>query len=210
VTLPGPLRASLVLAAFAVVGSGLLAATFELTRGPIAAAERAALERSLHSLVSPDQHDNDLLNDTVELDPSPLLGTRAPTLAYRARKGGAITAVAFTAVAPDGYNGDIQLLVAVRVDGTLIGVRAVKEKETPGLGDAIEIDRSPWIRIFEGRSLDNPKPAGWKVRKDGGEFDQLTGATITPRAVVKAVRKSLEFFAENKAALLAENRRSEP
>jgi electron transport complex protein RnfG len=209
-TLPGPLRAALVLAIFAVVGSGLLAATFELTRKPIAAAERAALERNLHSLITPEQHDNDLLADTVELPASPLLGTHEPTTAYRARRGGSVWAVAFTAIAPDGYSGEIQLLVAVRADGTLIGVRAVKHKETPGLGDAIDIDRSPWIRIFEGKSLNNPTPAGWRVRKDGGEFDQLTGATISPRAVVKAVRKSLEYFAQSKQALLADTPRSTP
>ena len=111
--------------------------------------------------------------------------------------------MAFSAIAPDGYTGPITLLIAVRYDGDLAGVRVVTHRETPGLGDYIEIERTPWIRGFEGKSLDTPVAARWKVKKDGGDFDQVTGATITPRAVVKAVHQGLEFFATNRERLFA-------
>jgi electron transport complex protein RnfG len=197
-----PLRATVVLSVFAIIATAILAFTYEKTRGPIADAEQQALLRNLDSLIPASRHDNDLLKDTVTLPPEPLLGTNKPTTAYRARQGSRLTAVAFTAVAPDGYNGDIRLLLAVNPAGTLLGVRVISEQETPGLGDNIELDRSNWILMFDGKSLQNPEPQEWKVKKDGGRFDQLTGATITPRAVVKAVRKALMFFAANRATLL--------
>ena len=117
--------------------------------------------------------------------------------AYRARLQGEPVAVIFNSVAPDGYNGKIHLLVGVNIDASLAGVRVVKHAETPGLGDAIEIRKSPWIRGFDGKSLNNPDQAGWRVKRDGGEFDQLTGATITPRAIVAAVRNTLLYYQQN-------------
>ncbi len=196
-------RPALVLGLFALATTGLLAFTQDITRERIAAAEQAALLRTLDTLIPPTQHDNDLLADTLTLAPEPLLGTRAPSTAYRARFKGAARAVAFSALAPDGYNGSISLLIAVRDDGDLAGVRVIAHRETPGLGDYIEIERTPWIRGFEGKSLDAPVSARWKVKKDGGDFDQVSGATVTPRAVVKAVRKGLEFFAANRERLFA-------
>lgn len=106
-----------------------------------------------------------------------------------------------TAVAPEGYNGNIYLLVAIKIDGTLSGVRVVSHKETPGLGDGIETSRSNWILSFNGKSLDNLTNKQWAVKRDGGDFDQFTGATITPRAVVKAVNNALHYFKKNKVKI---------
>ncbi|ROR35052.1 electron transport complex subunit RsxG [Inmirania thermothiophila] len=195
--------AALVLAGFALVGTGLVAATYGLTRERIAQVERENLLRTLGALVPPEWYDNDLAGDTLQVRDRALLGTDEPVTVYRARRGGAPVAVVLTPVAPDGYGGPIRLMVAIRVDGTLAGVRVLAHKETPGLGDRIEVEKSDWIHAFRGRSLRDPDPAHWKVRKDGGVFDQFTGATITPRAVVKAVRKALEYYEAHRNELFA-------
>jgi len=129
------------------------------------------------------------------------LGTKESVPVFRARKDGKPVALAITPVAPDGYVGPIKLLVAISVDGTILGVRVLSHHETPGLGDAIEEKRSNWVLGFNGHSLSNPEDKGWHVRRDGGQFDQFTGATITPRAVVKAVHKALKFYELNKDKL---------
>ncbi len=188
---------------FAVAGATLVAFTFDSTADRIAANERAALLHNLHLIISPEQHDNDLFSDAIEVQDRSLLGTREPVLVYRARKDGKPVAAVLTPVAPDGYSGNIKLLVGINTDGTLAGVRALAHKETPGLGDAIEADRSDWILGFTGRSLGNPVADKWKVKRDGGVFDQFTGATITPRAVVKAVQKSLIYFEQHRDQLFA-------
>ncbi len=195
------LLTGLVLFLFAAVGSGLVAFTYEQTRERIAANEKAALLRNLHQLIHPDEHDNDLLADTVEVQDPGLLGTRAPVTVYRAYLEGRPVAVILTPVAPDGYNGTIRLLVGIRADGTLLGVRVLSHHETPGLGDQIEVERSDWILGFAGKSLGNPPEKRWAVKKDGGAFDQFTGATITPRAVVKAVKRALIYFRKHREAL---------
>ncbi len=195
------LLTGLVLFLFAAVGSGLVAFTYEQTRERIAANEKAALLRNLHQLIHPDEHDNDLLADTMEVRDPGLLGTRAPVTVYRAYLEGRPVAVILTPVAPDGYNGTIRLLVGIRADGTLLGVRVLSHHETPGLGDQIEVERSDWILGFAGKSLGNPPEKRWAVKKDGGAFDQFTGATITPRAVVKAVKRALIYFRKHREAL---------
>jgi electron transport complex protein RnfG len=179
---------------FAVIGSGLVAYTHESTAGRIADNERRALLRSLNELIPHDQYNNDIYTDIVHVRDEDLLGTDEPVPVYRARMDGWPVALVFASVAPEGYNGDIRLLVAVRLDGTLAGVRVLAHHETPGLGDNIEAERSDWILGFAGKSLENPPPEQWKVKRDGGVFDQFTGATITPRAVVKAVRKTLLYY----------------
>ena len=193
----------ILLALFAVIGASLVALTHHATAARIAANERAALLRSLHTLISPDIHDNDIFTDTLEVRDPALLGSPEPLTVYRARKGGKPVAAVLTAIAPDGYSGNIKLLVAIRADGVLAGVRVVSHRETPGLGDAIDAERSDWILGFAGRSLADPGERGWAVKKDGGIFDQFTGATITPRAVVKAVHKALIYFNRNRQALFA-------
>jgi electron transport complex protein RnfG len=196
------LRTGLVLALFAVIGTGIVAYTFEQSRGRIAANERAALLEKLQVLIPAAEHDNDMLADKIEVTDRALLGSIKPVTVYRARKAGQPVAAVFTpVVAPDGYSGPIKLLVAVQYDGTLAGVRVIAHRETPGLGDPIEETRSVWILKFTGRSLADPQPDKWKVKKDGGVFDQFTGATITPRAVVKAVDNCLQYFAANRDRL---------
>lgn len=179
---------------FAVIGSGLVAFTFDSTAERIADNQRKALLKSLNELVPSNRYDNDIFADTLYADSSELLGSDEPVPVYRARKNGWPVAAVLATVAPDGYNGTIRLLVAVNLDGTLAGVRVVQHRETPGLGDSIEAERSDWIQGFRGKSLTDPAKKGWKVKRDGGTFDQFTGATITPRAVVKAVHKALLYF----------------
>lgn len=190
---------ALILGGFALASVALVAATWFATRDTIAAARRAALEASLNALVPAARYDNHPAEDVLRLAPP----GAPPLTVYRARKGGVPVAVLATVTAPDGYSGPIQLLVGVWADGRLAGVRVLAHKETPGLGDAIEVERSPWIHGFDGRSLDDPPRARWKVRKDGGDFDQFTGATITPRAVVKAVQGFLDYYAGHREALFA-------
>ena len=191
------LLSGLFLGLFAVVGTTLVALTEYSTTEAIADNERAVLLRNLHALLPPDRLDNDIVTDTLMLEASALLGTDTESLVYRARAGGEPVAAIFNSIAPNGYSGRIHLLVGIYVNGEIAGVRVGKHAETPGLGDAIEIRKSAWITGFDGRSLDNPGPQGWAVRRDGGEFDQFTGATITPRAVVEAVRNTLLYYQAN-------------
>ncbi|MBT8133820.1 MAG: electron transport complex subunit RsxG, partial [Gammaproteobacteria bacterium] len=169
---------------FAVIGAALVGLTFSQTEDDIRHNEELTLLRKLNNIIPAESYDNDLLEDVISLKPNSMLGTDEQTRAYRARKNKKNVAVVFSSIAPNGYNGPIQLLVGVKVDGTLAGVRVVKHRETPGLGDVVSIVRSDWILGFDGRSLSNPQAKGWKVKRDGGIFDQFTGATITPRAVV--------------------------
>jgi electron transport complex protein RnfG len=194
------LRGALILLAFAVTGTLLLASTFEATREPIARAEEAARMRLLNQVLPPEIHDNDLLQDTVSVPADPRLGTTEAAPAFRARRGGELTGVALEAIAANGYGGKIRLVMGIAPDGRLLGVRVVAHSETPGLGDYIEIDKSDWIRAFDDRRLTGDGRE-WRVKKDGGAFDSMAGATITPRAVVEAVRRALEYFAAHRAAL---------
>ena len=194
---------TIILLLFAAVGTTLVAYTFEKTRDQIAANERATLLRKLHRLIPADQHDNVLLEDTITARDEALLGSAEPVTVYRARSNGEPVALVIAAIAPDGYSGSIKLLVGINVDGTLSGVRVIAHRETPGLGDAIDETRSDWIYIFDGKSLQAPDVSRWAVKKDGGDFDQLTGATITPRAVVKAARNALLYYRDHQEALFA-------
>lgn len=186
---------------FSVIGTTLVSLTQLETSDLIAANEKKVLLRNLYALIPADQMDNDIALDTLEVAPSELLGTDTPSLVYRARKHQHPVAVVFNTVAPGGYNGDIDLLVAVYENGTLAGVRAVKHSETPGLGDGIDVQKSDWILGFDGKSLFSPILDLWKVKRDGGSFDQMTGATITPRAVVKAVKNTLQYYQINREKL---------
>jgi electron transport complex protein RnfG len=196
------LRTAALLAIFAIIGTGLVAFTFKATEQPIADSRRAALLRSLHALVPDYLHDNDIFTDIIQVS-DPRLGSDQPMRIFRARKNGKPVAVVMEAVAPEGYGGNIFLLIAVKQDGKLLGVRVTQHRETPGLGDAIDEERSDWINGFAGRSLDNPSASGWRVKRDGGKFDQFTGATITPRAVVKAVFNALQYYQAQGDALYA-------
>jgi electron transport complex protein RnfG len=189
-----------ILALFAVAGTSLVAFTYVATEERIAANEREALLISLYALVPPESIDNDIATDTLRVDAPEQLGP-PPTIVYRGRKQGRPVAAVLTTTVPNGYGGPIKLLVAVRYDGVLGGVRVISHKETPGLGDKVDETRSDWIFTFAGKSLGNPPLDKWKVKRDGGVFDQFTGATITPRAVVTAVRKTLIYVGEHRDTL---------
>lgn len=197
------LTASL-LGGFAIVGTAVVALTQHNTRDAIAENQRQYLLRTLDEVLPRDIYDNDPVHDTVAVRAKPLLGTSKDVVVYRARRGGEPVAAVLTPVAPDGYNGDIGLLVAIEAQtDTLLGVRVLWHQETPGLGDWIEAEKTDWILGFDGYSLGNPDELGWRVEKDGGIFDQVTGATITPRAVVKAVYNTLKYYEQNKVELFA-------
>ena len=189
---------------FAVAGTTLVALTEYSTSAAIVENEHQLLLRNLYALLPSDRLDNDIATDTIELPAAPLLGTDSSSIAYRARRNGEPVAIVFNSIATNGYSGSIHLLVGVYVDGSLAGVRVVRHSETPGLGDAIELRKSDWITGFDGKSLDNPQSEGWRVKRDGGEFDQLTGATITPRAVVRAVHNTLLYYRGNIDKLFAQ------
>jgi electron transport complex protein RnfG len=195
------LRPGVLLAAVAAAATGLLVLVYQGTTNRIAANERAYVLRNLADLLPPTRYDNDPLSDQIALLAPGLLGTTEPVTAWRARRSGQPVAVILQPVAPDGYSGPIRLMVAIDYDGRISGVRTLSHRETPGLGDAIERRRSDWILGFNGRSLRDPDRSAWLVRQDGGQFDQFTGATVTPRAVVKAVRNALIYFEENRDAI---------
>lgn len=196
------LSAAVILGGFSLLGLGLTSLTFHKTEARILENERQSLLTSLKAVIPDSLYDNDILNDAIEVsdlnqDPS------KPAVIYRARKKGEPVAAVITTVTPNGYSGNIALLVAVKTDGTISGVRVIGHRETPGLGDRIEIERSDWILSFDGKSLDEPSQAQWAVKRDGGYFDQLTGATITPRAVVAAVKNALIYFKRNQARIFS-------
>ncbi len=188
---------------FAASGAALVGLTFIQTEDDIRHNEKLTLLRKLNNIIPAESYDNDLLADTITITPDSLLATRGETLAYRARNNEQNVAVVFSSIAPSGYNGPIHLLVGVKSDGTLAGVRVVKHRETPGLGDVVSITHSDWILGFDDKSLSNPNEKDWKVKRDGGIFDQFTGATITPRAVVKAVHNALIYFDQNQDTLFS-------
>ncbi|MDH3993752.1 MAG: electron transport complex subunit RsxG [Gammaproteobacteria bacterium] len=199
-------RNSVLLAIFAVCTTLLIAGTYLSTRDQIALEKRRAEEKALLQIVPRERHDNSMLDETVPVGPeSKGLGLKEKKRIYIARQGGEIVAAIIPATAPDGYTGAIDLIVGVNVDGSIAGVRALAHKETPGLGDKVDIKKSDWVLGFNGRSLDNPELSGWAVQKDKGVFDQFTGATITPRAVVAATLRVLQFAQANQEILFGES-----
>lgn len=197
------IRSAIGLALFAAVTGGAIAMTQSLTADRIRAQAAKAEAQALLDIVPGEHRAGRLLQDTVTLPASPAIGTGGPIIAWVARAGGSPTALVLPVTAPDGYSGNIRMLVGVDLDGTLLGVRVTRHQETPGLGDKIEVRKSDWVEGFVGRSLDNTTPNQWHVRKDGGVFDQFTGATITPRAVVAAVHNALLYVRDQRPAILA-------
>jgi electron transport complex protein RnfG len=187
------------LGGFALVAAALLLMGDIATREDIAARQAEDLLASLAQVVPVDLHDNDLLANTLMLEPA---DAAAAVTVYRALQGLDVKAVAFETIG-QGYAGPIHVLLGIDASGRVLGVRVLAHAETPGLGDKIEVERGGWIRSFDGRSLGDPAADGWAVKKDGGIFDQFSGATITPRAVVRAVKSGLELFRANRDALTA-------
>lgn len=181
------------LAVFAAVTTGLTAVVYQLTKTTIA--HQAALQQKalLDQVVPPEHYDNDMQSECRVVS-DPALGNGAPHHLYLARKNGQLVAAALETTAPDGYSGAIQLLVGADFNGTVLGTRVIEHHETPGLGDKIELRISDWISFFSGKKIDGPDDTRWAVKKDGGMFDQFTGATITPRAVVNAVRRTALYM----------------
>jgi len=189
------------LAIFAIACTAVIALVDFLTKDIIIEQEQKQLIATLASIVSPEKHDNAMSKACIIVN-NELIG-KLPQKAYLATHQGNPIAAAITTTAPDGYNGNIFLVVAVNVDGSVSGVRTLKHQETPGLGDKIELRKSQWILSFSEKQIFEENDSRWAVAKDGGMFDQFTGATITPRAVVNAVKRTVIYFNDNKTALFA-------
>ncbi|MGA7180107.1 MAG: electron transport complex subunit RsxG [Thiobacillaceae bacterium] len=196
-------RTGFILLVFALVGTAALAWTFTLTHPAIEKSEEAEKLKLLNQVMPVEWYDNNLIASQKTLPPDSQLGTSQPSHIWFARKRGQLSGLVLEAIAPDGYSGDIALLIGITPDGEVLGVRVTAQHETPGLGDYIDIAKSPWIKIFDHHSLTQPDTKLWKVKKDGGAFDSVAGATITPRAVVKAVLSALEYYAKHRDELLS-------
>jgi len=198
-------RNSLVLGLFALFTAGALALTFASTKDHIEEQERKAAARALLEIVPLSRHDNELLTETWPIPATMLqeLGLRSENNIHIATLKGQAVAIIVPATAPDGYSGDINILIGINIDGSIAGVRVLSHKETPGLGDKVDLNKSNWLLSFNNLSLNNPKTELWKVKKDGGQFDQFTGATITPRAVVNRVRQTLELYQKKQHDILS-------
>ena len=186
--LTSPISAAFRVGLFSFIIVGMVSLVFHATKDKIADNERQALLDSLQSVLNPESYDNDLANDVIQL--------QAYTI-YRARKSGTPVAAILTSTTSHGYNGNIHLLLGITMEGKISGVRVLMHKETPGLGDNIEIKKTNWISSFKHKSLSDMSTRQWAVKQDGGIFDQFTGATITPRAIVNEVKKTGLFFQQN-------------
>ena len=183
---------------FALATALILSLSNDLTRQPIADRTAEDLNASLAQVIPADRHDNDLTTSGITIDDA-LEGTLT---VFRGLRAGAVSAVAFEISTP-GYSGTIRTLVALDPAGRVLGARVLSHSETPGLGDKIEIEKSDWILGFNGLFLGNPRDDGWRVKRDGGRFDQFSGATITPRSVVGGVHRALKFYERHRGTLLA-------
>lgn len=200
------LRTAGILVVFTLAFTAVMSATYNATRPAIEASAQQEKMRLINAVLAPGSYDNVLLDDFVDVGPTPQLGLDTGGRIYRARRAGAPAALVLEAVAPDGYAGRIQLVIAVSAEGRLAGVRATAHRETPGLGDYIDPakDRNkahPWIGQFAGVSLDDVAPAQWKVRRDGGHFAYRIGATISARAITHATGRALDYAVANREAL---------
>ncbi len=191
-------RNAIGLGLFAIITGGTIALTHALTQDRIEQQIARAEAAALFEIIPANRHDNEFLRATVSLPASKTLTDGEPLTAWVARRSERPFALILPVTATDGYSGDIRLLIGIDLEGHILGVRVTDHRETPGLGDKIETRKSDWILSFEGRSLDNPEPEQWAVKKNGGVFDQFTGATITPSAVVSTVKETLMYFRENR------------
>jgi len=196
-------RNGLILALFAFLSTGLIAITHQLTKQKIALAVEHNMISQLSQIVHQDQYDNEVYQDCIKIRSLSLLGSDRLQKAYRLRKQGLDFALLLTAVAPDGYSGPIEFSMAISKNGQIIGLNIISHRETPGLGDKIERRKSDWLDQFNGLALEN-KEQKWRVKKDGGQFDALTGVTITPRAMVKAVNNALLFYQQHQQQLFSQ------
>lgn len=189
------------LGAVAAICAAIVAGTYRLTASRIEANEIAWIEAGLMPALGDVAFDSGLTDSVVALNPPHSLPGDDEARIYRVYRGGSGVAALFAVTASDGYAGPIRILVGIDASGGITGVRIVEHNETPGLGDKIESTRTDWVLQFDGRSLSAPSPDAWMIRADGGEFDQITGATVTTRAVVKAVFETLLYFDSERATL---------
>jgi electron transport complex protein RnfG len=188
------IRTGLTLAMIAAVCTALVAATYQVTRERIAANEKALLEQSLQPALAGVFFDSGVSESRLVLAPPHDLPGNDAAVIYRVFAAEQPVAALFAVTARNGFSGPIRILLGIEYDGTVTGVRILQHRETPGLGDKIDSTRSEWVFQFNGRSMGEPHITGWAIKSDGGEFDQLTGASITPRAVIKAIRDTLIYF----------------
>ena len=191
-------RTVLVMVIFGVIFSTILQFVYNETNPIILISEAKAKERLLLQVVSKNLYDNDLINSYIKIQPNEILKNKDTIKGYIAMKENIVTAVILETRAPNGYSGEIKILVGISSDGNILGTRVIKHQETPGLGDYIDINKSDWINIFTFSSLKNTSQLEWAVKKDQGKFDYISGATITARAVIVAINEALIFFKENK------------
>lgn len=196
------IKNGLILGLFAFISTILIAITHHVTKDKISIEIEKAMARRLDQLIDAREYDNDVYNDCVILEPTES-GSLAISKIYRMRKQNNNYAIFIAATANDGYAGNIHLIIGVYENGVIAGVRVTEHQETPGLGDKIEIEKSDWIKQFNNLSLDNLNEKSWAVNKDGGKFDALTGATITPRAIIKTIHNTLIYFKNNKIQLFS-------
>lgn len=193
----------LILGAFALASTALLVATQNLTADRIERQQRSELMRTLNTLIPENLHTNDLFSDCTLVQEPDVLGRTQAQQVYRARIDNHNTALAIKTTAPNGYSGNIDLIVAISAQQRVLGVRVLQHRETPGLGDKIEMRKSNWILGFNDEQIPTRSSPRWEVRKDGGAFDQFTGATITPRAVINAVERTIIWARDNQRQLFA-------
>ncbi len=196
--------AGLILAVIAAVCTSLVALTFSVTKARIAANEQAWLEPSLKPALAGVVYDNNLIESTLTIPLPHELPGNEPVLVYRAKLANQPVAALFVVTALDGFSGPIRLLIGIDDQGTVIAARVLRHRETPGLGDFIDSAKSYWIDQFERKSLSAPDRLLWSLDRDRGDFDQVTGASITSRAVVKAIKETLLYFEANRESVFAD------
>lgn len=192
------IRNALSLALIAAICTALVAVTYTLTDERIEENRQRYLEQNLAPALSGIFYDNALTESVVTLQPPHKLPGNVPAHIYRVYSGERPVAALLAVTARGGYSGPIRVLIGIDYDGTVSGIRILEHRETPGLGDAIEHDKSDWVEQFVGRSIGDPDLEQWKIRRDGGTFDQLTGASVTPRAVIDAIAETLVFFGDHR------------
>lgn len=198
------LKSGVTLAAIAAICTALVAFTYQLTEERIEANEQAWLERSLQPALSGLFYDGSVTESKIIVPPPHDLPGSDAAIIYRVYSQGEPVAALFVVSARDGYSGPIRILVGVDTDGIVTGVHVLEHRETPGLGDRVESTKSDWVKQFDGHSLVDPDPGGWAIKRDGGQFDQLTGASVTPRAIIKATKNTLLYYDAHRLEIFAE------
>lgn len=198
------LKSGITLAAIAAICTALVAFTYQVTEKRIEANEQDWLERSLQPALSGLLYDGSVTESKIIVPPPHDLPGSDAAIIYRVYAQGEPVAALFVVSARDGYSGPIRFLVGVDTEGIVTGVHVLEHRETPGLGDRVESAKSDWVKQFDGRSLVDPDPGGWAIKGDGGKFDQLTGASVTPRAIIKAMKDTLLYYDTHRVEIFAE------